>query len=454
LLVAIFAQSTDFHGVVTKSEERPRMAIVDFRGSGDAQKVVGAFNQTLWNDVENSGMFNMVSKSLYPAGFPQQPSDFQQPPAPSTSPRKKSEAPQPVSGNGLWMSDWAGAPVSTTYLTFGFTAAQNGVFVAQGYVFDMRQPTPTGAQVIGKRYLGSVDEAGARKTAHEFACDIINQFGGKCIAGTHIYYEHRATKAGSKEIWVMDSDGSNPRQITHFNVAAVGSIFPAVSPDGTKIAFTSFAHGGPQIFVFSVDPPRDLRFYNQQASVNSTPSFSPDGQQIIYSSSANGCCRIFIAGVNGMGFRPITTPGYIDTEPKINPKNGTEIAFTSDRSGHAQIYTMRIDGGSIERLSDGGGEAVNPCWNPDGVHLAFSWTRGYMAGKYNVFLMDVATRQYIQLTHDEGRNENPSFAPDGVHLAFSSTRGGTDQIYTMLADGTQVQKLTSDGYNSNPAWGK
>jgi TolB protein len=353
------------------------------------------------------------------------------------------------------IADWSGPPVSATYLTLGFAAVQNGVFVVRGFVFDMRRGTPSEAQVIGKNYLGSVDEPGARKTAHEFACDIIAQFGGTCIAGSHIYYTHQPSKLGSKEIWMMDADGSNPRQITRFNNVP-GSTFVSVSPDGGKIAFTSYAKGQPAIFVFSVDPVRDLRFYNQAASVNATPSFTPDGKQIVYASSApdDRCCRIFIANLDGMGFRPISAPGFIDVEPKVNPKTGTQIAFVSGRSGHPQVYTMNIDGGNVERISDGTGEATNPAWNPNGRTLAFAWTRGYATGKYNVFEMDVVTRKYLQLTHDEGRNENPVWAPDGVHLAFMSTRGGTEQIYTMLADGTQPQKITSQGYNSNPAWGK
>src|SRR5579872_496536 len=138
LLVAIFAQDTDFIGHVV-SGQRPKMAIIDFHGSGDAQKYVSAFNQTLWGDVEGSGLFDMVSKSMYPAAYPQQPSDFQQRPAPPASPQKRGQAPPPISGNGLWMSDWAGAPVSATYLTFGFTAAAQNSFVVQGYVFELRQ---------------------------------------------------------------------------------------------------------------------------------------------------------------------------------------------------------------------------------------------------------------------------------------------------------------------------
>jgi TolB protein len=68
--------------------------------------------------------------------------------------------------------------------------------------------------------------------------------------------------------------------------------------------------------------------------------------------------------------------------------------------------------------------------------------------------MNVASRQYTQLTHGEGRNEHPSWAPDGVHMAFDSTRTGRYQIYTMLANGTEVQQLTSQGINDRPAWGR
>jgi len=108
----------------------------------------------------------------------------------------------------------------------------------------------------------------------------------------------------------------------------------------------------------------------------------------------------------------------------------------------------------VERLSDGTGEASNPCWHPDGQHILFSWTRGYARGDWNVFIMDVASREYVQLTHSEGRNENPVWAPDGRHLVFGSTRGGRSQIWTMLADGTGVKRLTTQGSNLQPVWSK
>ncbi len=66
--------------------------------------------------------------------------------------------------------------------------------------------------------------------------------------------------------------------------------------------------------------------------------------------------------------------------------------------------------------------------------------------------MDIATRRFVQLTHDAGRNDFPSWSPDGRHLVFQSNRSGNDQIWTMLADGTQQRQLTTSGRNTQPNW--
>jgi TolB protein len=307
------------------------------------------------------------------------------------------------------------------------------------------------AQVLGKRYFGSPDEAGAKKTAHEFAADIIAQMGGTSLLGTKIYFVSDRTGRKQKEIWVMDPDGSNQRQISHFNSL---SIEPAVSPDGTKIAFTSFARGNPAIFILSTDTGRRLPFYNQVASMNATPDFTPDGKQLLYASTASGGAQIYSANIDGSNLHRISNTRALEVEPKVNPKTGADMAFVSGRSGPQQIYRMNMDGTDVQRLSNGEGEASNPSWHPNGQILAFAWTRGFATGNFNVFVMDVASRNFNQLTYGAGRNENPSWAPDGRRLAFMSTRTGSEQIWTMLADGTQLKQLTTAGRNTTPVWAK
>lgn len=437
--------------IVLQAGQRPKMAVPDLRGSGAAQPLMAAFNDTLWNDLDGAGLFDMVAKTSYPTMVPQQLSDFRQP-APVQTPRgrRKDELVSAPTGGGLWLTDWSNPPAQANYLAIGYTGVQNNVLVLYGWLLDLSKDTPDAAKVLGNRYLGSVDDAGARNVAHQFAADILKMFGQPSLFGTKITFVSNRT--GNKEVWSMDWDGSNQKQITHFNAL---SIQPTFSPDASKVAFTSYVRGNPGIFVFSVDPVRQLPFYNQIASVNETPEFTPDGKQLLFSSSAGGhCCRIILTNLDGSGFRAISSSSAIDVEPKVNPKTGNEIVFVSGRSGPQQIYRMNMDGTDVERLTPGEGEASNPSWNPDGQYMAFSWTQGYATGNFNIFVMDVTTRSYIQLTHGEGRNENPSWAPDGKHIVFGSTRTGTSQIWTMLANGTQLKQLTTQGSNSTPSWGK
>lgn len=415
------------------------IALPDFRGAGASAGFASVFNATVFDDVQLSGVFTMAPKSFYPLNPPQQERDLRVPT--STNP----------DCGGLCLSDWAAAPLNADYLGFGYLAEQGGRLVAYGNFFNTRIGQPASARVFTKLYTGELSEAGARKIAHEYAADILAQFGVPSLAGTKIYFVSDRQGKGTKEIWVMDFDGSNQRRITFFNSI---STMPSVSPDGRRLAFTTYAKGQPQIMMYSTETGRFIPFRNSAAPTNAQASFTPDGQHVVYASSVSGYMQIYIADLDGSNPRRLTTTRAIEAEPKVNPKTGAEIAFVSGRGGLQQIYRMNMDGADVERLTNGEGEASNPAWHPEGRHLAFAWTRGYAPGNWNLFLMDVASRETVQLTHGEGRNENPTWAPDGRHLAFCSNRTGSYQIFTMLADGTGVRQLTSAGNNWMPVWSK
>lgn len=422
----------------------PNIAVTDFRATGAAQQFMAAFNGTVRADLEGSPLVKFVPKTQYPLQVPQTPNDFVATPAPA-----------PVEGraansNGLRLTDWGLPPMSAGFVGFGYGAEQNGQLVLFGYFYSTSTSIATlqQAQVFGKPYIGTLDEDGARKIGHQFAADILAQFGGKSLIGTRIIFV--SDRSGSKEIWSMNYDGTEQKQITRFGTI---SNFPSVSADARKLAFTSWLHGQPEIVLLSLETGRRLPFYNQHASMNAFVDFAPDGQHVVFSSTAaGGPAQLYSASVDGGNLHRITASNAIEVEPKINPKTGADMVFVSGRSGLPQIYKMNLDGADVQRLTNGDGEATNPAWAPNGTQIAFAWTKGFEPGAYNIFVMDVTSRNIVQLTSNEGRNENPTWAPDNAHIAYASKRGSHSQIWVMLANGTGKQQLTNAGNNEKPVW--
>lgn len=439
LLAALFLGAQDIKLTLSGGANKPVIALPDFRGSGEAQALMNAFNAKLYTEIENGVVLSIAPKGMYPLTVPQTPTDFKPP--------RIGPGNRPIS-QGPWLTDWSGSPVNSNYLAFGYAAVQNGRLALFGFLYDVTQKDLGNAQVFTKTYFGSLDEAGARDVATQFAKDILAKFGGASLAGSRIFYV--SDRSGSKEIWSMDYDGGNQKQVTFYKSVCIS---PALSLDSSKIAFTKLMPGTPSIQILT-DTGRRLPFVNPQASMNATPEFTPDGNRVLFSSTLNGSfANLYVANADGSNLRRLTNARAVEVEPKVNPKTGNDVVFISGRGGKAQLYKMSIDGTEIERLTDGRGEAANPAWHPSGQFVAFAWTAGLEPGNWSIFVMDVTTKNYVQLTSG-ARSENPSWAPGGRHLVFSRTLGRSTQLYSMLADGTGVKQLTFSGNNEKPAWTK
>jgi TolB protein len=408
--------------------EKVRLAVPDFKSSTADPKneqLLQTFNDTLFNDLDNAGIFDMVSKSFMPTNAPGKPADVQ-------------------------FATWSSPPVNASMLAFGNLGATGDNVTVQGWLYDVKNPSSP--QVLGKQYQDAATADAARTIAHKFADEIIFRLGGGIagIAETKVYYV--SARGGNKEIWAMDYDGNNQHQVTHQGSI---SLSPRVSPDNTRLAFSSISNNGWEILMYSLDLNRLVSF-PKFSGTNLSPAWSPDGGKLAFSSSRSGDPEIYVIDSNGStgSMKRLTTSRGPDVSPSFNGKTGQQIAFVSGRTGLPQIYTMESDGTNVQRMTDQG-YAVSPSWSPNGQFLAFAWIRHYgpgAPGAQDIYLMDIASKQWVQLTHDGGRNDFPSWSPDGRHIVFQSSRAGGEQIWTMLADGTEQKQLTHTGTNTQPNW--
>ena len=406
--------------------EKVRLAVPEFQltlGATPASDTLRkVFNDTLWNDLESAGIFDMVSKSFYPLSQPARPTD-------------------------VVLDAWGNPPASAGMLAFGNLGVANDVLAVKGWLYDVKNSASP--LVLGKQYSEAATPENARLIAHRFADEIIFRLGGGLpgIAESKIFFI--SNRSGHKEVWTMDYDGAGQRQLTRLGSIALS---PRVSPDGGRVAFTSFAGGAVELAMYSTELGRMVSF-PRYGGTNASPAWSPDGTKLAFSSSMRGDPEIFVAEASGAGAKRLTAYKGPDISPVWNPKSGSQIAFVSGRSGLPQIYIMDADGSNVQRLTDGG-YAVSPSWSPNGQFLAFSWSRNYgpgAPGGQDIYLMDIATRHWVQLTR-AGNNDSPSWSPDGRHIVFQSNRRGGQQIWSMLADGSQQRPLTTSGGNTQPNW--
>jgi TolB protein len=264
------------------------------------------------------------------------------------------------------------------------------------------------------------------------------------IAATRIAFVTQGR--GSKEIYLVDSDGENVTRVTSDGSLALS---PAWSPDGGRIAYTSYRGGMPALYERDLASGSD-RVLSQREGLNITPSYAPDGRTVAFAATAGGNTEI--ATVGASGFRQQTTGRSSDNlSPSFSP-DGARIAFVSNRLGEPQIYVMSANGGEARLISDytygNRGYSTSPDWAPAGGRIAFHTRVG---GAHQIAMVDAEGNRPRLLTSGS-RNEDPSWAPDGRHLVFSSPDRDGGGLFVLDTKTGRVRKLLAGRGHGLPDW--
>jgi Tol biopolymer transport system component len=216
----------------------------------------------------------------------------------------------------------------------------------------------------------------------------------------------RVVFSSNDDIYSMDADGSNLRQLTH--------------------------RRGPEF----------------------DPAWSPDGKRIVYRDSRRGINRndeIYVMRADGSNQRNISRDPADDWGPAWSP-DGKWIAFSAAREGMPQIFVMRPDGSDAHRLNELEGEY--PAWSPDGSRIAFMSQEPGARGNdpnYNVYVMNADGSRLTRLTDYPGEDGWLDWSPDGTKIVFTTSHDDQGQsgdigpywdLYVMNADGSAKTRIT------------
>jgi len=295
--------------------------------------------------------------------------------------------------------------------------------------------------ILAKDYRGT--PAALPSMAHTLSDELVLYLTGqKGLSLTKIAFV--SDRTGHKEIFLMNADGAEAQPLTvHKSI----SFSPAWSPDGKVLYYASYLYGQPSLLELEWRAAR-VRKLDLPVKTATAPSSSPDGTALAFAgANAAGNTDIYRLSLTGGGVDRLTFARSIDTDPRYAPV-GNSIVFTSDRLGSPQIFLMDESGLDVRRLTLEGGYNAEPALSPDGKLLVYGSKEG---NAFQIYLQDVLSGARVRLTK-QGSNESPSFSPNGRKILFASNRTGRFQVYTMDLSGNAVRQLTSEGNNTQPAW--
>jgi Tol biopolymer transport system component len=199
---------------------------------------------------------------------------------------------------------------------------------------------------------------------------------------------------------------------------------PAFAPDGRSIVFNRAAQNGVSNQIWVAAP--DGSALRQVPVVGWSAQWSPSGKRLVFGRGMFGAGRLYTVRLDGTHLRRLTH-GHRDGGPAWSI-NGL-IVFqraVSNRDG-ADLFVIGANGRGLRRLTRGGGGT--PDWSPDGKRVAF-------VRHNDIYVIEANGRGLRRLTQGGGNDTDPVWSPDGRWIAF--TRWG---LYVMRSNGHGLRRL-------------
>lgn len=230
---------------------------------------------------------------------------------------------------------------------------------------------------------------------------------------------------GNLDLYRVGLDGGDLARLTH-DPANDGD--PAVA--GGTVVFVSVRAGNAELYSVPLAGGAETRLTTTPRA-EAAPALSRDGRRLAYASDASGVAKVWTAQANGTG-AAAAAPGFgfagsPETSPSWTPA-GDRLAFVGTATGSADVYRL-TPGGHPELLAGGPAADIDPAWSPDGQDVAFASTR--QGGGADLYLLRAGGGPPARLTTRAGDEAEPAWTQDGRLVYVELGPGGASRLVWM-----------------------
>ncbi|PKO23699.1 MAG: hypothetical protein CVU38_02680 [Chloroflexi bacterium HGW-Chloroflexi-1] len=217
------------------------------------------------------------------------------------------------------------------------------------------------------------------------------------------------------------------------------------------VLFASNRDGNGEIYRMLPDGREQIRLTFTADAYETRPVGSFYGRWIAYErTDPGGATHLWVMSRDGRNLRQLTFGSSYDYCPAWS-SDGTKLAFTSNRDGNWEIYTVRLADGLVTRLTFDAAADEGPNWSWATGQIVFQSDR--FGPNPEIFRMEADGSGVVRLTVNPNGDAGPSWSPTGDRIVFDGNRG-EQTLYLMTADGGGIVPLVSRSLRPySPAWG-